>query len=97
MRCLPAELIGARVKGRVHELIEEITVGAVNFHTVKSGSLRVSEGESELLEQSCDLVGLNLARGIRRNEKRLAIAVVDEYLGLRCPLIGRTTRCFSVR
>ena len=45
------------------ELVDQITVGAVQFDTVKAGHSRIARGAPVILDNAGDFLGLKRARG----------------------------------
>ena len=55
--------IGPPIAAIAQELVDQITVGAVQFDTVKAGHSRIARGAPVILDNAGDFLGLKRARG----------------------------------
>ena len=77
------------VAAGIDELIEEITIGSVDLHTVESGLQRISRSARELSDNVGHLLDLQGPRRHERNQFPLAVLILDERLPARLDGRGR--------
>src|ERR1700730_3781971 len=75
--------VGAPIGARIDELVEQITIGSVDLHTVESGLQRISRPTRVLPDDVGHLLDLQGSRRYERNQFPLAILILDERLAAR--------------
>src|SRR3981189_1301928 len=72
--------IGTPVGARIDELIEQIAVGAMDLDALEAGAQRVPGTANVLLDEIRHLLDLQRPRRDERNQRALAVLVLDEGL-----------------
>src|SRR5215475_7137829 len=88
--------VGARVKHRVHELLENIAVGCMEFDTVCTGSSCVGGSFGESAGHGRHLVRAKRPWRVRGHELQLSVRTVGEHLRSLRPLCGRPDRSLAI-
>ncbi len=91
-----AVLIGAVVDQWVEELLQQVTIGAVNFHAVETGVDRILRGLGEILDDSRHFFGGERARHGGGHEAGFAVFAIAERNCTLCLFGGGADRCFAV-
>src|SRR5262249_987798 len=91
-----AVAVGACVKHRVHELLEKIAVGCMDFDTVETGSSCVAGSFGESANHARHLVRAEGPWRVDRNEPQPSVRTVGEHLRTLRPFRGHTDRGLAI-
>ena len=81
--------VGAPIGARINQLVEQITVGGEDLHTVESGLQRISRSVRILLDNVGHLLDLQGPGRDERNQFPFAVFILDERLPARLDGRGR--------